>query len=146
MSAEKKEPPVRRHTFRQEEARMLSSMYKAEDVGNEWRLWAFCKDDESPDDWFAPDGTTEAASATAACFNCPVREECLEWASLSKQRQGIWGGQPASVRIPKGSGAKKDRPHDYDRLVDLPDPYLTDNTKSRFHSGNLTDWNGEDDE
>lgn len=139
------------HTFRQEEARMLALLYKAQATGNQWRDYALCgalveAGEADPDDWFAPDGTEPAQRATEDCFTCPVRKECLSWACDSKQKEGIWGGQPRTLRIQKGTG-RKIKPHDYSELVDLPDPYSTDDEQSRFHSSKirpLTD--GDEDE
>lgn len=37
------------------------------------------------------DDGVEAAQATAACWRCPARAECLEWA-LANDEQGVWGG------------------------------------------------------
>lgn len=141
----------RRHTFLQEEARMLSPLYNAEHLGNHWRTEAACFDltEEglaSPEDWFAPEQTHEAADAAQTCFSCPVRETCLEWASLTKQKHGIWGGLPESVRIPKGSKRDKIKPHDHEVLVQLSDPYKTDNPRSRFHPSKLETWDGSEDE
>lgn len=46
---------------------------------------------------FFPSGSTGAAleqieRAKAVCQHCPVITECLEWALLTKQDAGIWGG------------------------------------------------------
>jgi WhiB family redox-sensing transcriptional regulator len=144
------EDESRRHTFLQEEARMLSPIYRAADQsGHAWRKRAYCADVE-PDIanyWFADDSTTASGIASVICFTkCPVREDCLKWASEAKQRFGIWGGLPASVRLQKVSppGADKGRPHDYDTLVELPLPYITDDTRSRFHISNMNVWQGEE--
>jgi WhiB family redox-sensing transcriptional regulator len=132
------------YTFRQEEARMLSLLYKALEVGNEWRDQSLCGNTTTPDHWFASDGTLEAKEATDTCFSCPVREKCLEWASESKQKDGIWGGLPRSLRIQKGAGESRIKPHDYPKLVLLVNPYTTDEERSRFFIGNLTPCTGED--
>lgn len=136
------------HTFLQEEARMLSLMYQAAPVGHAWQDEALCVRldpvGEDLDLWFAPDGSTQAKEATEVCFSCPVRKECLLWASRSKQKYGIWGGLPRSLRIQKTSGKRDIKPHDFEKLVNLPNPYETDDERSRFHEDNLTDWNGDD--
>lgn len=46
---------------------------------------------------FFPIGQTrlalrQTASAKAACAQCPVSQECLEFAILTFQTDGIWGG------------------------------------------------------
>lgn len=141
----------RRHSFLQEEARMLSPIYRAADEsGHEWRKQSYCAS-VSPDVanyWFAKDGTTASVTASVTCFNfCPVRKECLKWASDAKQRFGIWGGLPSSIRLQKVSPTgEKGRPHDYDSLVELPFPYATDDPRSRFHHSNMTIWQGEEED
>lgn len=127
----------RTHSIDQELARLMSPLYRGAHIDPSWRLDAECaaKVQESPDFidlWFSEEDTVQAATATSVCFTCPVREKCLEWASATKQREGIWGGQPVSIRL-----KYKGKPHNYEALVNLPDPYETKNKKSRFHITNL---------
>jgi hypothetical protein len=141
----------RRHSFLQEEARMLSPIYRAaEQSGHQWRKRALCSETspEVADYWFAKDGTFASAVASDTCFVlCPVRKECLKWASGAKQRFGIWGGLPSSIRLQKVSmTGEKGRPHDYDSLVELEPPYSTTDPRSRFHHNNLTEWQGEEED
>ncbi len=151
MSDDDLEEP-RRHTFLQEEARMLGTIYKAaEAAGHSWRKQALCFDlmqdqDLTSDAFFASDGTDASETAVQVCFECPVRLACLKWACSAKQRHGIWGGLPASVRLQKVSVSGRGKPHDYEALSTLPNPYLTDDVRSRFHYGNVTAWEGEEDE
>lgn len=91
----------------------------------------------SPNDWYAEEHTTEAAIASAVCFGCPVRRECLKEACDNSEPHGIWGGLPFSIRNSKG------QVHNYLKLVDLPDPYETDDTHSPFH---ISNWLGVNDE
>ena len=152
MEQDSDEGESRRHSFLQEEARMLSPIYRAADQsGHEWRKQAYCSNlaPEIANYWFAKDGTTASAAASAACFSaCPVRKECLKWASEAKQRFGIWGGLPSSIRLQKVSQTgDKGRPHDYDSLVELEYPYSTTDRRSRFSVFNMTTWQGgEEDE
>jgi WhiB family redox-sensing transcriptional regulator len=37
-------------------------------------------------------GTRREARAKAVCARCPVRAECLDWATSRDIREGIWGG------------------------------------------------------
>ncbi len=108
-----------------------------------WRHESLCakKIKESPyllDMWFQDDQSTDSAIATSICFRCPVREECLKKACETKESEGIWGGQPPSIRLKKG------RVHNYLKIVNLPDPYETTDPKSRYHINNLG--KGEDNE
>ena len=59
-----------------------------------WRDDAACRNTDP--DLFFPAGTIgEAAEATEAaialCRRCPVRDQCLEFAMVTNQRDGIWG-------------------------------------------------------
>lgn len=140
------EDEPKRHTWKQEEARMLSPLFRASDaVGNEWRLQSLCakvvKDfPDTRDWWFAPDGTIEARNAVDNCYVCPVRLECLEWACTSKQKYGIWGGLSESIRIQKGPGEDRVKPHSFEDLSEIENPYDTDNSRSRFYWMNLENW------
>jgi len=55
-----------------------------------WRDDAACKGLDT--DIFFPATDTEAGAAKLVCAGCPVRSECLEWALLSRQEDGVWGG------------------------------------------------------
>jgi len=66
-----------------------------------WRLLSACRD-TSPDLFF-PVGTTgpaldQIATAKAVCANCPVQEPCLEFALMTNQDSGIWGGTSEEER------------------------------------------------
>jgi WhiB family redox-sensing transcriptional regulator len=61
----------------------------------EWLDRARCRDEDP--ELFFPVGTTGPAAtqldeAKAVCDPCEVREICLEWALLTGQDAGIWGG------------------------------------------------------
>ena len=60
-----------------------------------WRLQAACRDTDP--DLFFPIGTTgpaleQIAAARAVCQVCPVCEPCLDFALMTNQDSGIWGG------------------------------------------------------
>ena len=59
-----------------------------------WRNDAACRNSDT--DLFFPVGMTsdaveETRAAVALCRRCPVREQCLEFAMVTNQRDGIWG-------------------------------------------------------
>ena len=61
----------------------------------DWRSRAACL--AADPKLFFPVGTTalageQALEAKAVCAGCPVRQECLDWALVTKQDHGIWGG------------------------------------------------------
>lgn len=151
---EQDNPEQRRHSFLQEEARMLGPIYRANDAkGHQWRQRALCaalvEDTDTPippNIFFAKDGTDASEAAVQVCFECPVRLDCLQWSCVAKQRHGIFGGLPASVRLQGGVSVERGRPHDYTVLAGLPNPYLTENPRSRFHRDNIQLWEGEEDE
>lgn len=60
-----------------------------------WRDDAACRDTDP--DLFFPVGTTGAAvdqiaAAKTVCQSCAVRSECLDFALLTNQDSGVWGG------------------------------------------------------
>jgi WhiB family transcriptional regulator, redox-sensing transcriptional regulator len=61
----------------------------------DWRNQAACRDEDP--ELFYPVGNTgpallRIAEAKAVCQRCPVNAECLDWALVSKQEWGVWGG------------------------------------------------------
>ena len=42
---------------------------------------------------FFPERGSSTIKAKAICAECKVREECLEFAVVRKERFGIWGGK-----------------------------------------------------
>jgi WhiB family redox-sensing transcriptional regulator len=61
----------------------------------DWVHRARCKDEDP--ELFFPVGTTGPAAmqierARTVCMHCEVRTECLEWAMLTGQEAGVWGG------------------------------------------------------
>jgi WhiB family redox-sensing transcriptional regulator len=72
---------------------------QVEDV--RWRKDAACR--ASSPDLFFPVGTvgaalTEIESAKAVCSGCAVREACLEFAMVTNQEFGVWGGTSEDER------------------------------------------------
>ena len=63
---------------------------------NDWRQDAACRDLDTA--IFFPDTEEEVATALAVCATCPVREACLEFALVTRQDDGIWGGLTETER------------------------------------------------
>ena len=55
-----------------------------------WRDKAACRG--SDPDIFYPVNEDDADEAIAICMACPVREPCLEYALVARERYGVWGG------------------------------------------------------
>ncbi len=61
----------------------------------DWRRGAACRDTDPT--LFFPVGTTgpaieQIADAKQVCFDCACRADCLEFALVTNQDTGIWGG------------------------------------------------------
>lgn len=68
---------------------------------SDWRKSAACKDTDP--DLFFPVGTTGQAleqieEARAVCTTCEVRDACLEFALVTNQESGVWGGTSEEER------------------------------------------------
>lgn len=60
-----------------------------------WQSNAACADpskEEMRDAFFSKDAK-EKYDAKNLCFECPVRDQCLQWALEHRQIWGIWGGK-----------------------------------------------------
>ena len=70
------------------------------EVDTTWMGRAACAD--HPADLFFPDqGENDTAQeAKAICATCPVRVSCLDYAVVTGQRFGIWGGLTEKQRRP----------------------------------------------
>ena len=55
-----------------------------------WRQRAACRGVDP--DIFYPVSDEEAEAAKAICEQCTVREMCLEYALMNRERDGVWGG------------------------------------------------------
>jgi WhiB family transcriptional regulator, redox-sensing transcriptional regulator len=63
---------------------------------NEWRQDAACRDLDTA--IFFPETDEAAAAAKAVCATCPVREACLQFALITRQDDGVWGGLDENER------------------------------------------------
>lgn len=61
-----------------------------------WHAQAACRD--RPDVTWFPERADDWRPAVAVCNECPVRQECLQWALDHGEGIGIWGGLTARQR------------------------------------------------
>ena len=87
----------------------------ADTPDDDWRQRAACHPNNRPDHWNPHDPRTLTAEqwtsvffpptggstrpAQRICETCPVTAECGEQAAADFEVHGVWGGQPASVRV-----------------------------------------------
>lgn len=67
----------------------------------QWRIKAACLGEDT--ELFFPIGSTGCAldqteQAKAVCAVCEVRAECLNWALVNNQQDGVWGGMSEEQR------------------------------------------------
>ena len=55
-----------------------------------WRQRAACRGVEP--EIFYPVSEEDAEQAKAVCAQCEVRQTCLEFALVNRERDGVWGG------------------------------------------------------
>lgn len=60
-------------------------------------LRGLCSDHPQPDIFFADKGP-EAQAAKTICRQCPVQQECLDFALEAKEDIGVWGGTTPTER------------------------------------------------
>jgi WhiB family redox-sensing transcriptional regulator len=63
---------------------------------DQWRLDADCRDLDTAT--FFPETADAVAVAIAICAGCPVRDACREFALVTRQDDGIWGGLDENER------------------------------------------------
>jgi WhiB family redox-sensing transcriptional regulator len=69
---------------------------------NNWRAASACLNTD-PDVFFpvavGTSASKQVARALRICEGCPVRQECLDFAMRSGEKDGIWGGTTPEQRI-----------------------------------------------
>ena len=80
---------------------ILASMLALANADYGWRTRSICRDTDP--DLFFPVGTTGQAlvqieRAKEVCAECPVHDECLQYALDTNQDSGIWGGMSEEER------------------------------------------------
>lgn len=63
----------------------------------DWMVHANCKGKDSSVFFF--DDTSPNHEARQLCINCPVRIDCLEYATKHEKDWGVWAGVTARVRL-----------------------------------------------
>jgi WhiB family redox-sensing transcriptional regulator len=68
---------------------------------DDWRRYAACRDTDP--DLFFPIGTTgpavdQIAAAKRVCSSCEAKTACLEFALITNQEAGVWGGTAEEER------------------------------------------------
>lgn len=61
-----------------------------------WKSAGLCSQVD-PELWF-PDIGENTRAAKRICADCPVTDQCLEYALASDERFGVWGGLDAGER------------------------------------------------
>jgi WhiB family redox-sensing transcriptional regulator len=80
---------------------MTEHRFRHDPAGMRWLERALCTG-EDPELFFPIGGGDEVLDqvdrAKSVCARCPVRPECLEWALVTCQDAGVWGGLDAEER------------------------------------------------
>lgn len=76
-------------------------MPNLDEITYEWRFTAACR--EVDPELFFPVGTTgnaitQISNAKAVCQSCESKDECLEFALMTNQDSGVWGGKSEEER------------------------------------------------
>lgn len=77
-----------------------------------WESRARCAEPaRDAQDWTAnedaADYSERTARAKATCMTCPVRMDCLEWATRTQQHHGVLGGLTSRERAEHAKGARR---------------------------------------
>jgi WhiB family redox-sensing transcriptional regulator len=85
-----------------------------------WSPYARCVGEDP--ELFFPVGTSvsalaQAEVAKAVCAACPVRTDCLEWALVTCQDAGVWGGLDEEERREIRRSRRRGAAADPDRLI-----------------------------
>ena len=72
----------------------LLEVLKSEDLA--WQDLAHCRG--ANPDLFFPERGASTRKAKGICRECPVRVECLEFAVVTSEKFGIWGGMSERER------------------------------------------------
>ena len=79
-----------------EYAKGIAKMLFTLDLNDGWRSQAACDGGEVDPDLFFPergDSRYKVEEAVEICSDCPVRQECLDYAIENNETSGVWGGK-----------------------------------------------------
>ena len=62
----------------------------------DWKADAACRNLDTA--IFFPDAEADSGPALEVCASCPVRQQCLDFALLTRQHDGVWGGATETER------------------------------------------------
>lgn len=71
-----------------------------------WMAEALCAEAEG-NLWFPDVNSPDAKYAKSICAECPVVDECLDYAVQNKIVEGIWGGMTPNERKRKMKGRQR---------------------------------------
>ena len=80
----------------------------------DWFAAAACRGTD-PNLFFAERRGESLPDAKAVCRGCEVRAECLDYAVVSSEKYGIWGGLDERERRPLRQAMRRERDRDRDR-------------------------------
>ena len=63
---------------------------------SEWGQFAACAGSDI--ELFYPEQGDDSKAAKRVCYECPVQQECLDYALISIERHGVWGGTSEKQR------------------------------------------------
>lgn len=87
-------------------------------MADDWRTKAACSAEAGDDMFFEPSGY---ARAKLVCRDCPVRQQCLDYAVRANEQYGVWGGRTPDERRAVRRGMRR-------RESDIRDAGLDDGT------------------
>lgn len=64
----------------------------------DWRTQANCKNHDT-NTFYLEQGSKLTNAIKKICIDCPVRQQCLEYAIKNHERHGIWGGMGHRSRL-----------------------------------------------
>lgn len=87
----------------------LAELLELLDQRPTWHRQAACRGGVAGVDWFAP-GAAGVERAKEACGDCPVLDECRDWAlEQGPELHGVWGGLSKADRSAINGPAKAGR-------------------------------------
>jgi WhiB family redox-sensing transcriptional regulator len=60
-------------------------------MNEQWKQQGLCRDEDPA--IFFPSSVEETTTAKEICAACPVSEDCLQFALVTRQQYGVWGGK-----------------------------------------------------